>query len=905
MKGSASIDSLMQRLTLFGQNIPQEKVYVHMDNTCYFLGDTIWFKAYLRRTDKDIPSGLSRVLYAELYNQDGYLVQRKMIKMQHGEGYGNFALLDTLYGGYYELRAYTRWQLNWGQTQHPHSKRAEDWFFNKAMAREYYRDYDKLYSRVFPVYDKPKQEGEFFHDMTVRPLRRIYADNSDTARTVLSVYPEGGFLLEDVPCRLACEAITSKGEWLTGSFQIQDASKNIVAQSAIASRGRALLTFTPQHGQHYKVVYEGEKTQKRNLENILKEGAALQVQRNNDDYTISITTKGSVAAIPLGMTVMREGVVVQHETFTGNQSFTFSAANLQAGVHQVTLFDANGRVYADRLFFVTKPELMQSSLKFSGMKAQYKPFDAVSLTVEAPAEAANTHLSVSVRDAATADYTYDSGNLLTEMLLASEIRGFVPQPGWFFEADDAEHQEALDLLMLTQGWRRFNWKEMALPNAFNLLHPYEYTQVLSGVVHNYTASLKSDPVYDAVQKDLEDKFHLEGSDTQSPWDDEETEETTITIAEDTYEALRAEMKQNIAKESVYRANADMASGKFYQDEGHLKREVRVHAEFAQPGSSGVVGDVDTDKSRFRIQIPSFYENCVLFLGASDTAHWTKGKSHQWVMMDEEEYPEFYVRLSFPYPRFVKPYNFYQTELAQVPEDHFVSPDFDTEKVKQMRTLTVRAKNGGLRGFDANKPAFVIDAYEAFNEVADAGLCAGWYIGANNFFSEVARTYIGDMGMDLPYNVEPRYNSNNSSYYHSDAIINKYNFLYNLDKVYIYTDYSPRLEGDKRFDKDQPTITVDLRLYEDESRRVTYRDRRYILPGFAIPDDFYQPDYKNWTPSSTTPKDYRRTLYWNPDVVLDANGKAEIKFYNNAKETTLHIQAEGQTAKGQILTGAGE
>ena len=108
-----ALTALAERARAFGQRIPQEKVYVHMDNTNYFLGDTIWFAAYTRRTDSDKPSKVSRVLYAELWNHDGFLVERKLVEMKEGRGHGYFALPDTLYSGYFELRAYTRWQLNW------------------------------------------------------------------------------------------------------------------------------------------------------------------------------------------------------------------------------------------------------------------------------------------------------------------------------------------------------------------------------------------------------------------------------------------------------------------------------------------------------------------------------------------------------------------------------------------------------------------------------------------------------------------------------------------------------------------------------------------------------------------------------------------------------------------------
>lgn len=140
-----SFPQTIQRLRAFGERIPQEKVYVHMDNRCYFLGDTIWFAAYTQQTNSGRPSEMSGTLYVELFDQEGYLKERKLVEMVHGRGQGFFATDTTMYGGFYELRAYTRWQLNWGEYEHKHRSTAKWWFYNTAMAHEYFRDYDKLY----------------------------------------------------------------------------------------------------------------------------------------------------------------------------------------------------------------------------------------------------------------------------------------------------------------------------------------------------------------------------------------------------------------------------------------------------------------------------------------------------------------------------------------------------------------------------------------------------------------------------------------------------------------------------------------------------------------------------------------------------------------------------------------
>ena len=151
-----------------------------------------------------------------------------------------------------------------------------------------------------------------------------------------------------------------------------------------------------------------------------------------------------------------------------------------------------------------------------------------------------------------------------------------------------------------------------------------------------------------------------------------------------------------------------------------------------------------------------------------------------------------------------------------------------------------------------------------------------------------------------YELEQRLQGRNPSALVSYQDREAYNYLYNLDKVYIYTDYSPRNEGDERFTQaNQPTVTVDLRRLPDEGRRVTYRDRRYVLDGFAYQEDFYHPDYRR-NPPAEGQKDYRRTLYWNPDLQLDAEGKAHVTLFNNSQTTVVSVEAEGQTKDGTLL-----
>mgnify|MGYP003310629162 CR=1 FL=1 len=150
------------------------------------------------------------------------------------------------------------------------------------------------------------------------------------------------------------------------------------------------------------------------------------------------------------------------------------------------VFNSEGKVYADRLCFYLPEGFQVRNVTIGGVKEEnYKAFEPITLEVQG---APGSSMSVSVRDAAKSEYTYDTGSMLTEALLSSQLKGFVPHPHWYFEKDDAEHRQALDLLMMVQGWRKYVWREMALVGEFELTHtPEKRFPHWTGQVHNYTA----------------------------------------------------------------------------------------------------------------------------------------------------------------------------------------------------------------------------------------------------------------------------------------------------------------------------------------------------------------------------------------------------------------------------------
>ncbi len=908
--------ALVDRVAKFGSRIPQEKVYVHMDNTSYMMGDTIWFKAYLRRTDTDLPSGVSRTLYMELRDADGYLAERKQIYMTNGEGEGFFSLADSSFclGGYYELRAYTRWQLNWGATEHPHTSNAERWFFNKAAARDFFRDYDKLYSRVFPIFAEYEEvDGEMFPVMYARPMRRQFKREPKPAQPVLTLFPEGGNLVAGVPNRVAFEAATDDGRYLEGWLRVNGDSVHTL------NRGRGTFLITPQEGVRTQVDFvskDGERAQ-ASLDRPDTDGVTMALSRRDSGWQAVIRMAGSVNADSLALTVMHEGRLEDFHTLAslaqdgGARHLLLDKAQT-SGVHQLTVFDTQGRVLADRLFFVTRPQDMLPTLSISGQKERYDPHEPISLDIKGRA-GSGARVSLSVRSDRASVRLHDNGSILTEMLLASEVRGFVPQPGWYFEADDEEHRSALDLLMLTQGWRRFPWREMALRGHFEIVHPAESTPILTGAVHTYQAAMKFDPV---LMQEMAEREKFMGT-PKHEIADILRERFDLNDNGGGRQHRGKDLKKNERADNIG-ATKELRK-RLMVDGEKLRHEVKVRADFFPrqdiQARTPLWGESVTHDGTFRIQTPAIDEYCYLTLAASDTTRWSKAeqlgkKEHQWYWHDDKGYPEFYVRLSFPYPNFVKPYSYYQSRLATMPSrggQRTPTLADGTMATTLMREVNVSGrKRNRLLSVAQTTPVVRLGARDAFNMLVDDGLLNGWFSSPMQFGTALARHMVADMGLNRQYSVNIHYDdkmTNPSGLMainglNPDAVIRKAGLMSMLDSVYVFTDYAPRQEGSDRYRaSNQPEVDILFTLLDYPFPSNV--DRYMRLRGFARPAEFYSPDYSRRAPSGDE-TDYRRTLYWNPNVSLDSNGEARVHLYNNALTGGILVNAQGQGCDGSLL-----
>lgn len=873
----------------------QEKVYVHTDNSTYFVGDTLWYKAYVVRADNLQPTNMSKLLYVELLTPDGYLVERQHVLVSAaGHTCGQFVLKDSLYSGYYEIRAYTRWQLNFNVTEKDYTSDDRYKFYGAQAAKDFFRDYEGLYSRVIPIYEKPKKEGDYsYRYMARRPKQHVQKE-----KTLLQCrfYPEGGQLVQGVESNVAFEVTDNNGQQFDIEGKLSDGRS--IRPSHM---GRGTFTITPGASAATVTFDWNGKPVTFRLPKAQKQGAVIS-------YDAS-TAKAKVRAAgvtPAAYAILCRGKLVHFNTMNGAGDIAIDQTQCPTGINEIIIYDSEAQPVASRLFFVNHHDYgtpVQVSLTASGdtigKQSTLKPYAPVELTMTVPREERWIGtMSVAVRDAQTEDLGYDNGNIMTDMLLSSELKGFIANPAYYFVSDDAQHRSDLDLLMMVQGWRRYKRVE-------TLRYEPEKNLTYEGTVYTVPSTadlLELDDVQNAGSKatTIADQMMAE-LDANSGLQDGTA--STDSEGEQFDPALGIDPDATNDETIEWASDDDIRLGN-----GYVRRSVLVEAELNKEGeTAGAVTHTDRH-GRFKVNLPAFYDQAILFAKAynrKDSLTKCMTNSVDADMTNERAFPDYFVRRQMFFPVFSQPYSWYQVNS---PDVFFVDEDDDEKILKGSRlagnhvlqNVVVSAKRRGKRGIDMNKPAIVMDAYDVYNNASDYGLMLG-VVDFKRIPMAFATYFVGNMGSRNQFNIRAmvdgasfyrNYTPMPSEYDKPHTATDMYSKLRlnRIKNVRVYTDYDLRNDSSYVVETNAPALTMVMELMPDDSKRYTYRDRRYILDGLTYEEEFYSPDYSAAVPAQ--PTDYRRTLYWNPNVKVEKDGTFKTTFYNNARETRVTVSAAG-------------
>ena len=829
---TARILSYLQKAMNFNKVVPQEKVYLHFDNMGYFENETLWFKAYVTRTYDGRPTDLSKVLYVELLNPMGDVIKTRKypidsLGVSHGE-----MKLDTLLGsGFYEVRAYTRYMTNWGT--------------------------NAVFSRVFPVFKAPKEEGDY-SDLNIKsglykhrePNNRdktdsLYLaaiDNGIDVRNLMTTisaqfYPEGGDMIVGKKCRVAMMVVDDNGRPYESEGFLMNERGDVLTSIETDSLGRGFFEVVPDAG---KLTFQMRNLKKREKKQVQfftlppakQEGCALSVDAVNEQMLAVLQCSDGICGNMLGYVLMHDGNIIRCDTIKAVplMEIELDRKTLPEGVNQLTVFDSRGAIMAERLFFICPKPDKSDSIQVTTLTQKLKPCGKVELELQTKP---NANLSFSAMDAHTLT-NGKQGNMKTWMLLSSEVKGYIPNIYYYFEADDTKHRKDADLLMLTQGWRRYDWRLMSEKYIFRKAQPIEDQFYLYGQLREYR---KHNPV---------SNVHL-------------------------YVSLYNQQGQSLIGNATTDAEGNYAFKMPFMD-GEWKMNIYTTRDMKR----------GEKKKTYLVGIDRQFSPTPRYITPTEAEilHPLKPNAFVKKPIQDSEWEE---------------------------EDEFVPI---TKKDHVLQNVTVKAKkkryftNDNWYYKNENVGRYGATVYYDIDRELDNYLDKGekeptifeLLAKRNAYFNNpecknLPRVSFGSWPGHMAYDHKTiHWMVDNGDKGCSGATTGE-NGCSGDWKFPIWPSEIKSLyikPGDPAF-----IYLYRHQVFTTESNKGL---RRTYFQGFNKASTFKTEDYNVIPPMA----DFRRTIWWQPDIITDAQGKAKVEFFNNSTCEEMYISVEGMTLDGKIL-----
>lgn len=520
---SVVLENILSKSKKLAEEHPVEKVYLHFDKPYYSVADTIWFKAYISM-EQNLPSLLSKVVYVDVMSSKDSLVQTVKLQAVNGSAAGNIPLTPGTYkqGNYY-VKAYTLWMLNFGEEYffsktipvgEAIDKQLSTHFNYKTTQTEKNQTIDALIQfknkdnvpltnrvvnwRATSNYDivgkgkgttdangnlkvkiearknEPITNGELTTELTLSETEVItstFKIRPPKSTNDIQFFPEGGEMIGGLATRVGFKAINSVGLGVDLKGTVTDNAGTVLTSFTSSHLGMGSFYLNAETGKPYKanITFKDGTSKSYDLPTAIESGVAIQVT-NTDPAQISlkIIANDKYFAANQGkpmFIVGTNGGIVYYaaKTKLNNQIINSKIPKdkFPTGIVQITLFSGTGDPLSERLAFNLPKSAINVTLK-SDLPA-YKPRQKVKLTVTAKTETApiEGNFSISVTDDQKVPVDEDNEvTILSSLLLTSELKGFIEKPNYYFNKPDEKKNGDLDALMLTQGFRRFNFKDI-------------------------------------------------------------------------------------------------------------------------------------------------------------------------------------------------------------------------------------------------------------------------------------------------------------------------------------------------------------------------------------------------------------------------------------------------------------
>ena len=914
VNGQFSKESIMNNFVQQMRIFPQEKLYLHIDKGTYLPGDTLWFRVYRVDATLHTPVLSNAYIHVELINAMDSVISQALIRFDKKAYHGYLPITAGIADGVYTLQAYTRYM----------AKNEKDYIFKrpvqiatpkwngiqlKAVASK--SDKKTLMSLCFmnsssflPVKDaemtlagksmNPIKYSE--HKLNISWdnsqleknkswLLSFQDDNSNVYQRFLplvtknedydvSFYPEGGYLLEGAMCRVAFKALGCSGNPSDIRMDITDSEGQLLTTAQTLYEGMGTFVFMPEKGKKYKAQCTDNYGRVKTFQLPSVEARAqysLRVDTQRDAFRVSLLSAVNASESPLYLIGHVRGVVIFSEEWKERQkAYLLPKRYFPAGVAQFLLLNKEGQIISERLAFADTYNPAVCEISVDGQllkKREQVTVDLLLKDTEQNPLAGNYSLSV----IDSKFFPVDScQHILSHLLLVSELKGTIHSPGSYFKKDNTGARNSLDLLMLTQGWRRYSLPDIIQGNY------------LKPVLENHTEMALSGRTVAASS--------LLGKGTN---------EHLVSImgtgkAKGFKRFIPTDKKGYFCLDSVEYADGSGFNIEAVQIGGKRTSKIELDTKDI-PGLTTLFPQEPLEDDSLKTVQPAEYAG----MSRIDNLHFLLQdvvvKAPYWGSRDYKEVSD---RETYRYKDMRALLKGLGLSISTIPESEYAD-----EMVAEVDSLSVKEK--GLELVDT------IDKVDSEKLVYDMiydneGHPVILFVDDNYCKPDILVNWImpGDIeNISLVKGV-----SRKKASQLLQGTLNWTEKLYRLN----YTDLCQAYSRIKPSVQEITILNVTtkesfdsrcLGWWSDEYSDINQRNQRkvtYYPLGYQLPVEFYSPKYDRTDRVDNEVPDVRTTLYWQPQLVTDEKGQAVFSFYNSDHPGDYFMIIEGISENGNLV-----
>ncbi|WP_131694714.1 hypothetical protein [Dyadobacter tibetensis] len=451
-----ALEPIKSNLIRYSERAVQEKIFVHVDRPLYLVGETLWFKAYQRDGASHQALDMSKVGYLELLDREKTPLLQTKFALKNGEGDGSVVLPSSIGSGVYTLRCYTNWMKNF--------------------------------------------DPGFFFESTITIVNPFVAfDPNPDARILpeydLQFFPEGGHLVAGLPSIIGFRTVGTDGRGIPFAGQILNQERSVVATFLPDHHGIGRFQFTPEAGQRYSATIKDAQGQTHTFTfpDVQPEGVVMQLSDLGDVLAVKVLIHANTRMEKLQLiSHTRQGKVqMQSAIVKGSElQFKIDKKSLAEGISHLTVFDGQWKPLCERLFFQYPSETLKIDAKVG--RPSYQQREKIGLDIGAtrngtPVDQTSLSVAIYLTDSIQAQQPVSFD---TYLLLTSDLKGQVEDADYYFHPKIAEDKSQIDLLMLTHGWRRFDWAQVlaGAETPFHFLPEYDGHFIEGKLVNKSTGS---------------------------------------------------------------------------------------------------------------------------------------------------------------------------------------------------------------------------------------------------------------------------------------------------------------------------------------------------------------------------------------------------------------------------------